>query len=113
MAWAIRVDDVTRIGTPPDDRVDFKVTFGPTPLPAGWQGFGFCYGSTVQTQAAFGPPTLEEQQTMAESLLLILFKAVMVQFPNITGAQFRNAVVGAVITVDAAATTRSGVITIT
>lgn len=108
MAYALRIDDVTRDAT--TGSVTFKVTAGTTPLPASWTGSGISWGTVAQTVAALtDPPDL---QALTDLLLSLLLKAIKAKFPDVTTAQFRTAIQGRTITLDPNAATVAGLVVV-
>lgn len=109
-AYRLRLDDVTRA---PDGGIELKLTSGWGTLPATWSGTGLRYASLEDAVEEWRESREELDRQLADVLLLLLFRYAKKRFPDATGAQFRNAVRGRVITLDLDAAALGGLVTLT
>ena len=110
MAFSLRIDDVVRDAS--TGLITFQYTNGQTPLPAGWGGSGLSFGTAAQTVDALQDADSGMLQDLAGLLLIFILRTMRRANPDLTGAQFRNAVRGLTITLNIAAATRTAAITV-
>lgn len=109
MAYSLRIDDIKR---PADGSLSIEYTAGRGTLPATWDGTGMRYGSLAQAAEEWNETIEGADEQLANLLLAFLFRYARKRFPDMTGAQFRNAVRGRIITLNLDAAALSGVVTI-
>lgn len=92
MAYAVRIDDVTKL---PTGQIEVKYTEGPAPLPATWQGSGITFPDVGALAAALGA---SETLVAGELKTLALAKGYKAD-PNV-GTTFVNTVKAKTSTLD-------------